>query len=401
MKPEKPEAQSIKDKTKNESPYNVEAPKTLNEQRDEFINKELKNAQELIAMQKFSSEEQKRAAIEKLKSGMGNFFDSWATNIKAGFTLDDIKFLDAAENPYNYMGMSTGEKMRLYDLQERKQIAKEQVEQEKSQKTSKGNEWYVGAEKNSDGSLDLSKAAIFKPQEKPQEQSKESKEKLEGEKLFEYQIENNSHVSAKNLKEDLAMFIKTVDGGYMRTHFQDTKEELSEILYRNGIEYEKNKEIKINGKDKEILQPILDFRKELDEWRTLTELKIDNFRENIVSYLQDTFGVEVQEPREGEKYDSKTMRAMKTEETKNEFLDYKIKKVSSPGYYINAKLFDYYKKWLTDKRQEISNKHKSLKNTVSQQEFDKITDQDQNWLKQHSFTNSIQPAQVEIYRFKA
>lgn len=232
-------------------------------------------------------------------------------------------------------------------------------------------------------------------------ENKQNKEKLEGEKLFQYQIENNSHTSAKNLKEELALFIKGIDGGYMRTGFQGKKEELSEILYRNDIEYEENKEIKINENDKEIIQPILDFRKELDNWNTVTETRIADFRKRLIGYLKDTFGIDVQEPREGEKYDSKEMQAIKVEETKNEFLDYKIKKVYSSGFKINEKLFDYYKKWLGEKEQEMRKKWQFIKSTLSEQAFDKMLDEDKAWLTQHQFGKSIKPAQVDIYRYKA
>ncbi len=389
---------------KNQWPYNLESPKTIDEQRQEFIKNELKGAQKLIEMQNFPSEKAKVDVIEKLRSSAENLFDSWAANIKAGITPEDIKFLDEAESPYNYMGMSADEKMKLYDLQDRIKMAKEEIKQEKSNSGAMVNEtWYVGAKKNPDGSLDLSKAAIFKPKKtflktEADKSLKEGEEKLEGEKLFQYQIENNSHVSAKNLKEYLALFVRSIDD--MRTNFQATKEELSEILYRNGIEYEEDKEININEKDKKILQPILDFRQELDKWNTLTEPKIDDFRKRLIGYMEDTFGIKTQEPNEGENYNSKEMQAIKVEETKNEFLNNKIKKIFSPGFKINDKLFDYYKKWLVKKEQEMKKKHQSIKDTVSRQEFDKIIDEDQSWLRQHSFTKSIRPTRVEIYKYK-
>jgi predicted nuclease with TOPRIM domain len=126
-----------------------------------------------------------------------------------------------------------------------------------------------------------------------------------------------------------------------------------------------------------------------------------DFRKRLVGYLKDIFGIEIQETREGEKYDSKTMQALKTEETKNEFLDYKIKQIYSPGFKINEKLFDYYKKWFTEEAQKLNKKWKGLENSVSRQEFDKITDQDQDWLKKHTFAKSIMPIKVVIYRLKA
>jgi hypothetical protein len=221
---------------------------------------------------------------------------------------------------------------------------------------------------------------------------------MEGEKLFQYQIENNSHSAAKSLKEDLTLFLRSI--GDMRTNFQTTKEELSEILYRNDLEYTENKEMEVKKEDKEILEPILNFRKELDKWNTLTEPKIDDFQKRILGYMKDVFGVEIQEPNEGEKYDSKNMQAVKVEETKNEFLDYKIKKILSPGFKINDQLFDYYKKWHIGKEQEMKKQWNSLESTLSRQDFDKKTDEDLLWLKNHSFTKSIRPPRVEIYRFK-
>lgn len=49
----------------------------------------------------------------------------------------------------------------------------------------------------------------------------------------------------------------------------------------------------------------------------------------------------------------------------------------------------------------MTNKHRTLKSSVSEQELDKIIDADSAWLRQHEFTNSIMPARVEIYRYKA
>lgn len=459
---------SSEDALKNELPYTVEAPKTINEQRQDFVDEELKNAQKLIEMQKFSSDEERAMAIEKLKSSASGLFDSWAANIRAGITPDDLKFLDHAENPYNYMGMSAKEKMRLYDLQDRIKAAREGIEQEKSEnktgdaekpryagkfiatesglivdtpvgkkyaedldKRAKAMNWdeikklehlSQGEEdieftlkrirddadnldsspvRNDEKLATLRAAELFlrREQAKKRGQKNESNEKLEGEELFQYQIENNSHVSAKSLKEDLSLFIKSVDD--MRDNFQVVKEELAEILYRNDLEYSEDKEVEVKKEDKEVLEPILNFRKELDNWNTLTEPKIDDFRKRILEYMKDVFGIETQEPGEGEKYDAKNMQAIKVEETKNEFLEYKIKKIISPGFKINGELFDYYKKWLIEKEQTMKEKHKSIKATVSTQEFDKITEEDQLWLKKHSFTKSIRPARVEIYRYKA
>jgi hypothetical protein len=386
-------------------PYDLEAPKTINEQRRDFVNEQLKSAGKLIEMQKFTSDEEKTKAIEKLKNSAANLFDSWAANIRAGVTADDMKFLKKADNPYNYMGMSAEEKMRLYDLQDRIKSAKEGIEQEKllDYLSSEDENWYVGAKKNPDGTWDLSRSAKFNPKEKnsnaEQKQPLEKKEKLEGEKLFQYQIENNSHPNARALQKDMIMLIGDIDRGNLDLDY--LKESLSETLNRNDIEYSDNGDNRIDEKDKEILQPIMDFRNELDHLNTFTEQRLADFRKRIREYLTDTFGIEISDPKEGDDFDRKSMAAIKAEETKNSLLDYKIKKVFSSGYEINDKLFDYYKKWYNEKDKELRRKWNSIKKDFSSQEFDRVYDEDSKWLKQHSFSKSVRPARVEVYKYKA
>lgn len=386
--------------------YSMDAPKSLSEQRRDFIDREMQNAEKLITMQKFSSEEEKIKGIEKIKSGAEELFNSWAANIRAGITADDINFLDQAENPYNYMGMSAEEKMRLYDLQERIKIAREEIKKETAEgaTTEEKDIWHVGAKKNPDGSVDLSQAAIFRPKGKnPETETKQpleqKKEKLEGEELFRNQIENNSHPTAKNLKEELALFIGDIEKmGYTSDNFKALKEGLSEILYRNDLEYEEGKDIKVNDNDKKIIEPVVAFREELDKWNTFTETKVDGFKKRILEYLKETFGVEIQEPVEGGKYDSKTMQAVKVEKTENRLLDYKIKKILGSGFRVSDELFDYYKKWYTEKEKEMNEKHRSLKGGITEEEFDKVVEDDRKWLGEHQFTKSIRTARVEIYR---
>lgn len=114
-------------------PYNLEAPKTINEQRREFIEQQLKDVEKLIAMQNFPSEKVKTQTIEKFKLGMNEVFNSMAAKQRAGITPEDLKFLEEAENPYNFMCMAAEEKMRLYELQDRIKIAEEQIQHEQKQ----------------------------------------------------------------------------------------------------------------------------------------------------------------------------------------------------------------------------------------------------------------------------
>ncbi len=114
-------------------PYNLESPKTINEQRTQFIERQLKDAETFIAMQNFASEEAKAQAIEKFKSGIAETFDSIAAKQRAGLTSEDVKFLNEAENPHNFMSMSTEEKMRLYELRDKIKSAEAQIKQEQTQ----------------------------------------------------------------------------------------------------------------------------------------------------------------------------------------------------------------------------------------------------------------------------
>ena len=176
---------------------------------------------------------------------------------------------------------------------------------------------------------------------------------------------------------------------------------MSEILNKCELgDYEENKEIKIIKKDKEIYQPILNFRKELDGWNTLTETRVIDFKKRLLGYMENVFGIEILRPKEGEVYDAKEMQTTKVEETKNELLNGRIKKVLSLGFKINEKLYNEYKNWFAEKEQEISEKWRSTKDTLSKKEFDKIAEEDRAWLKKHSFTKSIMPARIEIYKCK-
>ena len=244
------------------------------------------------------------------------------------------------------------------------------------------------------------KTERMKPiKEKSQPKNEHKKEKLEGEELFKYQVENNSHPSAKSLKEDFALFYKSISDSGSEPQF--LKEELSEILYRNNLEYIENEDVKVNEKDEKIFGPLLNFRKEMDSWDTFTDTRKMDFQKRIEAYLKDTFGVETHKPEEGEKFDAKkNMQAVKVEKTGNEFLDYKIKRVGSPGFKINDNLFDYYKKWYSDKEQEMREKWNSIKNATPREEFDEVMGKDRAWLKKYLFAKFIKPAYVEIYRYQ-
>ena len=130
--PEKSENAEAEPTAEENGMFVVEAPKMFNEQRQEFINNKLKEAENYIIQRNFSSDKEKREFIEKIKYNAGEAFDSWAINIKAGLTEDDIEFLRRAEDPYNYMCMSNEEKKRLYDLQDKINKAKEEIEKEKA-----------------------------------------------------------------------------------------------------------------------------------------------------------------------------------------------------------------------------------------------------------------------------
>ncbi|MFA6160237.1 MAG: hypothetical protein WC678_04100 [Parcubacteria group bacterium] len=261
-------------------------------------------------------------------------------------------------------------------------------------------------ENNQDENSDEKTKEVKKQEKIPEKKDaktkvEQKKEKLEGEELFQYQIENNSHPLSKSLKDDTILFIESLNEGISGPGmFQSFKEELSEILYRSGVIYEEDKEIEIDEENREILQPLLDFRKELDQWNTVTEVRKEDFRKRVIKYTEDTFGMEIQAPNEGEDYKNKG-KATKTVETKNEFLNDKIKKVLKPGFKINEKLFNHYEKWFREKEQEISNKRNTIKSTVSDQEFDRIFNEDQAWLTKHRFAKAIKPAQIEIYKYKA
>ena len=236
-----------------------------------------------------------------------------------------------------------------------------------------------------------------------QNETSEKKETLEGEKLFQAQIENNANPLAKDLQENLILFIKSFDKGITSAEdFESIKDELSQVLYRSDVEYSENAKIEIAEENKEILQPILDFRSELNQWNTTSQERQADFRSRIMSYLKDVFGIETYRPDDGEVLDSKKARAVKTVETPNYLLDMKIKAVLSPGYKVNDKLFDYYQEWFGKKKKEINDKLIVLKDEVSREDFDKQYEEGKIWIDKYQvLRKSIKPAGVEVYRHKA
>ena len=237
--------------------------------------------------------------------------------------------------------------------------------------------------------------------EATQNETSEKKETLEGEKLFQAQIENNANPLAKDLQENLILFIKSFDKGIATAEdFESIKDELSQVLYRSGVEYSENAKIEIAEENKEILQPILDFRSELDQWNTTSQERQADFRSRIMSYLKNVFGIETYRPGDGEALDSKKARAVKIVETPNFLLDMKIKAVLSPGYKINDKFFDYYQKWFGEKTKEINDKRTAFKGMASGKEFDKQYLEGEKWIRKYRLIKLIEYAKVEVFKHK-
>lgn len=252
-----------------------------------------------------------------------------------------------------------------------------------------------------DGKYDVEEKAEEKTEEGEKESEKEQeKETPEKEKIFQHQIENISHPKSKNLIEGLALFFESIRKSKAdSSDFVFHKDELSNVLYVNDIDYENNKEAKIDEKDKEILEPVLELRKKFDKWNEFSEEKKANIMETLSRHLEDVFGIEIKEPKEGEDFDGKVMYAIKAEKTKDKTLNYKIKKVFSLGLEINNDLYAYYKKWLKEEEQEMKKKWKEAKDKVSDEEFDKVWKKGQDWLKRHQFGKVIKPPRVEVYRY--
>lgn len=242
-----------------------------------------------------------------------------------------------------------------------------------------------------------------------QEQSKERKtddssrnEKLEREKLFQSQIENNAHPRAKSIKAELILFMDSIDRDSYNTSisdkFQSLKDELSEVLYRNDIEYAEDKEIKINEEDKGIVQPILDFRKEMDALNPLDPRALVDYKDRLLGYMGDTFGVESYKPKEGDMVNTRTTQVIKVHGTNVSLLDQRIKKVLGSGYKFNDEFLEYYKESQAKNNKEMKEKWNSLKNTIPDDERDKIINEDTESLKRYSFpTGYVRPAKVETY----
>lgn len=184
-----------------------------------------------------------------------------------------------------------------------------------------------------------------------------------------------------------------------KTDLSIYKEELDEILYRKGIEYNPIKKPEIPERDRAILEPLWKFRKELDEWNTLSEPRVRDYRKRIFEYLHSTFGVEEHKSNDGEKLNSKEHRTVKVEETSNQFLDKLIKKVIKPGFKIDDKLYEYYKDSFLAENKKKQEEFRRIKDEIPREEFDKKYDEYLKWKKNHEFTKTIRPADVIIYKY--
>ena len=217
---------------------------------------------------------------------------------------------------------------------------------------------------------------------------------------MKHQIENNSYSEAKNIKEEVALFLDSLDRHNVKTDLSIYKEELGEILYRKGIEYDPTKRPEFPEKDRAILEPLWNFRKELDEWNTFTEPIVRDYRKRIFEYLYSTFGVVENKPNDGEKLNSKEHRAVTVEETSNQFLDKLIKKVIKPGNKIDDKLYEYYKESFLAEDKQKQEEFRKIKDEIPREEFDKKYDEYLKWKKRYEFTKTIRPADVVMYKYK-
>lgn len=234
------------------------------------------------------------------------------------------------------------------------------------------------------------------------EEDSSRNEKLEREKLFQSQIENNSHPRAKSIKENLILFMDSIERDSYNTSisdkFQMLKEELSEVLYRNDIEYAGDKEIKINEEDKGIVQPILDFRKEMDALNPLDQRALTDYKDRLLGYMRDTFGLVAYTPKEGDTLNTKTMKVTKVHGTGVALLDQRIKKVVGSGYTFNDEFLEYYKESQANNKKAMKEKWNSLKGTIPDDELNKIIDEDTKTFEKYSFpTGYVRTAKVETY----
>ncbi len=178
-------------------------------------------------------------------------------------------------------------------------------------------------------------------------------------------------------------FLGDLDRHNINSKLENYKIEIGEILHRNNIEYEAGKDITIPEEDKLILEPLLEFRKELNEWNTFTDSRVSGYRKRVFEYLRDTFGIEENKPKEGEKLNYKEHETLEVVETENQLLDKLIKKVTRPGYEINDELYDYYKKEFQEQRIKHEKELNRIKGNISQEEFNKIYEEYAAWEKSH------------------
>lgn len=228
----------------------------------------------------------------------------------------------------------------------------------------------------------------------------DEKKQTEEEKLFNQQIENNAHPNAQAITDDVIFYLFTLDDHNAKSEIEDYTSEIEEILRSNDVEYASNGTPKVSEENAILLEPLLGFRQEIDEWDTFTFSRIKNYREKIFKYLEDTFGIEEYNPKEGNKFNNKEQRATKVEKTNNELLDYSIKKATRPGYGINERLYNYAKDYSQNELKEKGKELKEIKDKISKEEFDRKHNEYLEWQKSHSSKKVIKPAVVTIYRYE-
>ncbi len=229
----------------------------------------------------------------------------------------------------------------------------------------------------------------------------------EKEKVFDVQIENNTHPKAKSLQGDVILFIESLDREERANH-PDKKEvteflraELEEILYRNGLEYRSGEETQITEEDRIVLEPIYNMRKEMEGKEELSADLIRGYRKRVTDYLESVFGMDEIVADKGKRFNSKEHRCVKIEETDDPTMDSLIKEEIKPGFKMNEDLYEYHKnKFL---REEKSKKKEldDIKGKVSKEEFDKKHGDLQKWREDYTFSKVFKPSRVTVYRYQA
>ncbi|MFT7645048.1 MAG: hypothetical protein ACI9BF_000717 [Candidatus Paceibacteria bacterium] len=234
--------------------------------------------------------------------------------------------------------------------------------------------------------------------------TQENKEALKGEELWNQQIENHGSTAGKALEGDLIELLRDLNKPTQNESTENIKKSLDNILY-NTLE-EDDEEIidrllqDMLLQDRHLIQPIVNFRKELDNWNDFSQENKESFLNKINEHLKETFGLTEVEVKKGDKFNPEYMRAVSVKNTYDSHYDGRVAKNARPAYLRNAELTDYARDMATNLEVETKDHLGKIKGKVSTEEFDKEYETRKKQLDKYEsmFIKVVEKPLVTVYK---